>query len=114
VMYLGRIVEIAPARKLYTSPRHPYTEALLSAVPIPEPGLKRTRIRLTGDVPNPINPPKGCHFHPRCPKAFDRCKVEDPVLKKVSGVSGIHWAACHLNDEPGAQGFATAASTAPA
>ena len=95
VMYLGRIVEIAPARELYTTPKHPYTEALLSAVPIPEPGLKRTRIRLVGDVPNPINPPTGCHFHPRCPKAFDRCKVESPALKLAA--EG-HWAACHLND----------------
>ena len=98
VMYLGRIVEIAPARELYTMPRHPYTEALLSAVPIPEPGLKRTRIRLQGDVPNPINPPSGCHFHPRCPKAFDRCKVESPALKEVVGG---HFAACHLNDTTG-------------
>jgi oligopeptide transport system ATP-binding protein len=95
VMYLGRIVEIAPAQELYTSPKHPYTEALLSAVPIPEPGLKRARIRLSGDVPNPIHPPSGCHFHPRCPKAFDRCKVDDPMLKRVGTV---HWAACHLND----------------
>ncbi|MEO7760392.1 MAG: ABC transporter ATP-binding protein, partial [Casimicrobiaceae bacterium] len=95
VMYLGRIVEIAPARDLYMTPRHPYTEALLSAVPIPEPGLKRTRIRLTGDVPNPINPPSGCHFHPRCPKAFDRCRVESPLLKATGEK---HWAACHLND----------------
>ena len=95
VMYLGRIVEIAPARELYTTPKHPYTEALLSAVPIPEPGLKRTRIRLVGDVPNPINPPTGCHFHPRCPKAFDRCKVESPALKQAADG---HWAACHLND----------------
>ena len=98
VMYLGRIVELAPAHELYTMPRHPYTEALLSAVPIPEPGLKRTRIRLTGDVPNPINPPSGCHFHPRCPKAFDRCKVESPALKEVAGG---HLAACHLNDTTG-------------
>jgi len=98
VMYLGRIVEIASARELYTAPRHPYTEALLSAVPIPEPGLKRTRIRLVGDVPNPINPPTGCHFHPRCPKAFDRCKVESPALKQAADG---HWAACHLNDVGG-------------
>jgi oligopeptide transport system ATP-binding protein len=96
VMYLGRIVELAPALEVYTTPRHPYTEALLSAVPIPEPGLKRARIRLTGDVPNPINPPSGCHFHTRCPKAFDRCKVDDPQLKRIGTV---HWAACHLNDE---------------
>ncbi len=98
VMYLGRIVEMAPARDLYTTPRHPYTEALLSAVPIPEPGLKRTRIRLVGDVPNPINPPSGCHFHPRCPKVMDRCKTEVPVFRQVSGG---HWAACHLNDAAG-------------
>ena len=97
VMYLGRIVEIAPARELYTTPRHPYTEALLSAVPIPEPGLKRTRIRLVGDVPNPINPPSGCHFHPRCPKVMERCKTESPAFRQVSGG---HWAACHLNDSP--------------
>ena len=107
VMYLGRIVELAPARELYTTPRHPYTEALLSAVPIPDPGLRRQRIRLTGDVPNPIHPPSGCHFHPRCPKAFDRCKVESPPLKEVIGG---HFAACHLNDTTGAavadQGFA--------
>ncbi|MEO8738817.1 MAG: dipeptide ABC transporter ATP-binding protein [Casimicrobiaceae bacterium] len=95
VMYLGRIVELASARELYISPRHPYTEALLSAVPIPEPGLKRTRIRLTGDVPNPIRPPSGCHFHPRCPKTMERCKTEAPQFKPVADG---HWAACHLND----------------
>jgi oligopeptide transport system ATP-binding protein len=98
VMYLGRIVELAPARELYTMPRHPYTEALLSAVPVPDPTFRRTRIRLTGDVPNPINPPSGCHFHPRCPKAFDRCKVESPALKEVKDG---HLAACHLNDTTG-------------
>ena len=95
VMYLGRIVEIASARELYTSPRHPYTAALLSAVPIPDPGLKRTRIRLAGEVPNPIAPPICCHFHPRCPKAFDRCKIESPQFKLLGNG---HWAACHLND----------------
>jgi len=95
VMYLGRIVELASARDLYAAPRHPYTEALLSAVPIPEPGLKRTRIRLTGDVPNPIHPPSGCHFHPRCPKAMERCKTEVPQFKQVADG---HWAACHLNE----------------
>jgi peptide/nickel transport system ATP-binding protein len=70
----------------------------LSAVPIPEPGLKRKRIRLAGEVPNPIRPPSGCHFHPRCPKAFDRCKVESPEFKSLGNG---HWAACHLNDVPG-------------
>ena len=98
VMYLGRIVELASARELYTTPRHPYTEALLSAVPIPEPGLKRKRIRLAGEVPNPIRPPSGCHFHPRCPKAFDRCRTESPEFKPLGNG---HWAACHLNDVPG-------------
>ena len=100
VMYLGRIVEVAPARELYTSPRHPYTAALLSAVPIPDPALKRARIRLAGEVPNPIRPPTGCHFHPRCPKAFDRCKVESPQFKPLGNG---HWAACHLNDISGSQ-----------
>ena len=95
VMYLGRVVEIAPSRELYTQPKHPYTEALLSAVPIPDPTAKKKRIVLTGDVPNPVNRPTGCHFHPRCPKATERCKVEEPVLKTV-GFN--HQAACHLND----------------
>ena len=98
VMYLGRIVEIAPARELYTAPRHPYTEALLSAVPIPEPGLERKRIRLVGDVPNPIQPPAGCHFHPRCPKVMERCKTESPLFRQIGDG---HWAACHLNDALG-------------
>jgi len=95
VMYLGRIAEIAPARELYAAPRHPYTEALLSAVPIPDPSVKRKRVVLQGDVPNPIRPPSGCHFHTRCPRAMARCAVEVPLLREVSPG---RMAACHLND----------------
>jgi oligopeptide transport system ATP-binding protein len=96
VMYLGRIVEIATSHDLYTNPKHPYTEALLSAVPIPDPEVKRKRIRLEGDVPNPIHPPKGCHFHTRCPiRKLPLCSSEVPELRQ--GANG-HWVACHLRD----------------
>ena len=94
VMYLGRIVEMAPSRQLYDTPLHPYTEALLSAVPIPDPTMKRQRIRLQGDVPNPIHPPSGCHFHPRCPiRELPLCGSEKPQLRQTA--EG-HWVACHL------------------
>jgi len=94
VMYLGRIVEVASAKDLHTSPRHPYTEALLSAVPIPDPTVKRKRLVLEGDVPNPMRPPTGCHFHTRCPiRKLPLCSEEVPALKRCGDG---HWAACHL------------------
>jgi peptide/nickel transport system ATP-binding protein len=93
VMYLGRIVERAPADRLYARPQHPYSEALLSAVPSPTPGAARHRIVLAGDVPSPIAPPPGCPFHPRCPKAIERCSTERPALREVAP---SHFSACHL------------------
>ena len=93
VMYLGRIVELAPSGSLYAQPRHPYAEALLSAVPVPNPRRLRERIILKGDVPSPVNPPSGCHFHPRCPKRIAICDKEVPATREV-GVE--HFVACHL------------------
>ena len=93
VMYLGRIVEHAEKRALFSNPQHPYTEALLAAVPIPNPRLKRQKRLVQGDVPSPINPPPGCHFHTRCPYATEQCRIEVPPLIEVSP---DHWAACHL------------------
>ncbi|MDY7022886.1 MAG: ABC transporter ATP-binding protein, partial [Cyanobacteriota bacterium] len=98
VMYLGKIVELSDRVSLYENPLHPYTQALLSAVPIPDPELeaKRERMILKGDVPSPINPPKGCRFHTRCPLVIDRCRQEEPEFRNVG--SG-HFVACHLVED---------------
>jgi oligopeptide transport system ATP-binding protein len=106
VMYLGKVVELSPAEELYERPIHPYTEALLSAVPIPDPQAQRERIVLEGDVPSPIDPPSGCHFHPRCRYATSICAIEEPPL--IPHVAG-HLAACHhpLNVAGGEPGQAT-------
>lgn len=93
VMYLGKIVELASDTDLYNNPQHPYTEALLSAVPIPDPTVQKKRIILEGDVPSPINPPSGCHFHTRCPYKEKICEEVEPEFKDIGGG---HWVACHL------------------
>jgi oligopeptide/dipeptide ABC transporter ATP-binding protein len=95
VMYLGKIVELAKSEELFLNPKHPYTEALMSAVPVPEPDYNAKEILLKGDVPNPANPPSGCPFHPRCPYAFDTCKHEIPVYRDFGGQ---HFGACHFAD----------------
>ena len=104
VMYLGKIVEMAPRQQIFAAPRHPYTKALLSAVPVPEPGARRTAMILKGDVPSPINPPSGCRFHTRCPFAFDRCRTEAPELRQIAEGQ---WAACHLDALPEAPAAAS-------
>jgi peptide/nickel transport system ATP-binding protein/oligopeptide transport system ATP-binding protein len=95
VMYLGRIVELADTASIFARPQHPYTSALLSAVPVPDPTVARKRIILSGDVPSPVSPPPGCRFHTRCPYAFDRCRVEVPPMLEVAPG---HLAACHLRE----------------
>ncbi|MBU8916967.1 dipeptide ABC transporter ATP-binding protein [Bacillus sp. FJAT-29953] len=96
VMYLGKVVEIAEKKALFDSPLHPYTKALLSSIPVPDPELKRERVILKGDVPSPINPPSGCRFHTRCPFATEKCNNEEPALRKLGG---NHFVSCHYADE---------------
>ncbi len=91
VMYLGKMVELTTREELFRNPLHPYTQALMSAIPVPNPDLKRERILLSGDVPSPLNPPTGCRFHPRCPVAMEHCSVEEPLFKEVSAG---HFVAC--------------------
>jgi peptide/nickel transport system ATP-binding protein len=94
IMYLGKIVEMGNKNDIYNSPQHPYTQALLDAVPVADPSLLHDRCLLEGDVPSPSNPPPGCHFHPRCSKVMDKCKVKVPILTDRDG----HWTSCHLLD----------------
>ena len=96
IMYLGRVVESAPAEELFAAPNHPYTQALLKEVPSLNV-RKKDFVAIKGEIPSPLNPPTGCHFHPRCPHAMDRCRVEAPVLKNIAP---LRYAACHLNDQP--------------
>ena len=102
IMYLGKIVEIAPSEALYRSPQHPYTQSLISAIPVPDPHHKSQRQVLHGDVPSPINPPSGCAFHTRCPKVMDICSVETPALIPVTDIDSEvnnRPVACHLYQE---------------
>jgi oligopeptide/dipeptide ABC transporter ATP-binding protein len=92
VMYLGRVVELAEKHQLFLQPRHPYTQALLSAIPRPNPGIKKQRTLLGGDVPSPMNPPSGCHFHTRCPHATQLCQTTEPAIQ----LNGTHQIACHF------------------
>jgi peptide/nickel transport system ATP-binding protein/oligopeptide transport system ATP-binding protein len=96
VMYLGKVVELADRDTLFRDPKHPYTRALISAIPVPDPTIQRKRIILKGDVPSPVNPPSGCRFHPRCWMAQEICKTDEPVFEqKASG----HWSACHFAED---------------
>ena len=95
-MYLGKIVELANSEDLYSNALHPYTQALLSSIPVADLDREKNRIILEGDVPNPITPPSGCSFHPRCPHAIDKCKKEIPILANYASIKNDHLAACHL------------------
>ena len=103
VMYVGKMVELAPTQELYTNPMHPYTEALMSAIPLPDPRKREKRVYLTGEVANPANPPSGCYFHPRCEYCIDRCKTEEPVFEEVKPG---HFVKCHRAQELSLNGVA--------
>ena len=94
-MYLGKIVEYAYGEDLYKNPRHPYTKALIAAIPVPDVDKVKEKHILLGDVPSPINPPSGCYFHPRCPFAQEKCKVEAPVSRNLGTAQKPHIVACH-------------------
>jgi oligopeptide/dipeptide ABC transporter ATP-binding protein len=96
VMYVGKLAEVAPAEDLFATPKHPYTQALLSANPVPDPTAPPERIILSGDVPSPLNPPSGCRFHPRCPEVMDQCKTVDPPLIRIGPPEKGHQVWCHL------------------
>jgi peptide/nickel transport system ATP-binding protein len=93
IMYLGKVIELGPDDKVYDEPLHPYTVGLISAIPVPDPKAKKSEAIPKGEIPSPINPPSGCRFHPRCPKAFDKCSIEEP---KLTEISEGHYVACHL------------------
>ena len=96
VMYLGKLAEVAPAATLFSDAKHPYTQALLSANPLPDPAVKHERILLPGDVPTPLNPPSGCRFHTRCPHVMEQCKTIDPPLIRIGKPEAAHNVWCHL------------------
>ena len=96
VMYLGKLAEVAATKELFANPQHPYTQALLSANPIPDPSVQRERILLSGDVPSPLNPPAGCRFHTRCPQVMDVCKSAEPPLIQIGPLEQVHQVWCHL------------------
>jgi oligopeptide/dipeptide ABC transporter ATP-binding protein len=96
VMYLGKLAEVAPAGTLFSDAKHPYTQALLSANPLPDPTVKHERILLPGDVPTPLNPPSGCRFHTRCPHVMEHCKTTDPPLIQIGKPGAAHNVWCHL------------------
>lgn len=98
VMYLGKLVELADKKELFDDPKHPYSQSLLSAIPVADPTYEKERIILEGDVPSPVNPPSGCRFHPRCPYAMDICSEKEPEFKDYGNGEG-HWAACHLLEQ---------------